>query len=266
MSISTATQLTVRLLCLAMFLQALEIFWLARRSSILRIWRFQDLQPDLKKGFAIPGAIVTVLFSDPSLVLLAGAQCLFAIGGFFGVGGPLAPVVFLLLLVTHLMICIRFRGAINGGSDMMTVVVVTGSLVATAFSDEKLQSLGLVYIAIHAGYSYFRAGLAKIARPEWRDGSALGDFLNQSLYPDVHSVASWLKSHRRIAAGLSWMVLIFELSAPAIPFVPGWAQSYFLLALGFHFVVFLTFGLNRFFWIWLSAWPAILFASKLMTG
>ncbi|MBX3041016.1 MAG: hypothetical protein KF789_09955 [Bdellovibrionaceae bacterium] len=164
----------------------------------------------------------------------------------------------LLLMVSHLMICIRFRGTYNGGSDMMTFVVLTGLLIGLIVGEERGYQIGLLYIALHAGYSYLKAGLVKFAQKDWRTGAALPVFLGRSLLPPARALGLVLESRPVLTAGLSWLVIVFEIAIFGLLFVPEWSLFYAGLALGFHFGNFLLFGLNRFFWIWLAAWPALL--------
>ena len=155
--------------------------------------------------------------------------------------------LFVVLFICQLFISVRFRGTFNGGSDMMTFVILTGVLVGYFWSTKY----GFLYIGINGLYSYFKAGLAKLKNPEWREGSALASF--------TPTLTKWGRV-------LSWPVIIFELAALAVPFIPGLAWPYFILAMLFHLIIFLMFGLNRFFWIWLSAWPSIFYLARLNYG
>jgi hypothetical protein len=77
-----------------------------------------------------------------------------------------------------------------------------------------------------------------------------------SLYPEIRS----LKISKAVSLFLGWAVMAFELAIISLPFFPDYAGIYFVLAIVFHLVVFASFGLNRFFWIWMCAWPSIFFA------
>lgn len=234
--------ITSRLLSFTLFLQGIEYFLLTRKELFTRVWSFENLRDDLKIRF---------LFSDQSFKVTVAILLLAAVIGF------IAPQIysFIILFITSLLISIRFRGSFNGGSDMMSFVVLTGVIVSFAGSTPEIQKFGLIYIAIHALYSYFKAGLAKIKQKDWRDGSALIGFLNSSLYPEIRS----LRISRRMSLILGWSVIGFELGVVCLPFIREYVGIYFVLAIVFHLIVFASFGLNRFFWIWMCSWPAIFF-------
>lgn len=259
MSLANTLWIIVHLLCLSMALQAIEIMILTRSKAFQNIWSFENLKTDLESGLKLPRSFLSKLFSIRGLRFVALTQVLLCLICF---SFPTFWIV-LLLLTTHLIVCIRFRGTFNGGSDMMTFVILTGLLISFASKDERYQKLGLIYIAIHTLYSYFKAGLVKVKFKEWRNGHAAPAFLERSLYLDMKSIAQWLRYRPRLSQTLCLSVIIFELSALALPLVPTFALSYFALAASFHFLNFLSFGLNRFFWIWLTAWPAVLYSLKL---
>jgi len=259
MTLENTLWMIVHLLCFSMALQAVEIFALTRKNTFQKIWSYENLSTDLKKGLPLPESLLRLLFSIKSLRFIALFQILLCLIG------PFYPsvLIFLFLALTHLLICIRFRGTFNGGSDMMTFVVLTGVLITLSTNDERYQKLGLIYIAIHTLYSYFKAGLVKVRYNEWRTGHALPAFLERSLFLDMKSVAQWLRLRPRLSQILGLGLISFELSALALPLMPSFGFFYFSLAASFHFLNFLSFGLNRFFWIWLTAWPAVLFSLRL---
>ena len=228
--------MTAQLLSLAMFIQALEIFWLTRKASFFEIWSDQNLSNE------------KWLISQKALKIVSLVQIVAACAGM------VSPQVsfFIILFFTHLLICMRFRGIFNGGSDMMTFVVLTGVIISLFGSD-----IGMVYIAVHTIYSYFKAGLAKVIHKEWRNGTALSAFFETSLFVDIRS----MKANKI----LNWIVIIFELGIILLPFFPQLLWFYFAGAMIFHLINYYYFGLNRFFWIWLSAWPAVFYSVKLFS-
>lgn len=259
MSLENTMWIMIHLLCFSMALQAIEIFALSRKKSFQKIWSYENLYLDLKRGLPLPEFLRKAVFSITGLRAISLIQlslCMI---------GPFYPtfLIFMLLLLTHLIICIRFRGTFNGGSDMMTFVILTGILISYGSSDERYQKLGLIYITIHTLYSYFKAGLVKVRYKEWRNGHAVPAFLERSLFLDMKTLAQALRFRPQVSRVLGLGVIGFELSSLALPLFPSLSFLYFALAASFHFLNFLCFGLNRFFWIWLTAWPAVLFSLKL---
>ena len=57
---------------------------------------------------------------------------------------------------------------------------------------------------------------------------------------------------------MGWAVILFELVFPLALLDPVALKLALLCAAGFHFSNACFFGLNRFFWIWLCAYPALI--------
>lgn len=239
--------LTSQLLAFALFLQGLEIFSLCINSSMLKIWSFENLKRDLRIRF---------LFSEKSLRIIATFQILLALNAL------LSPhfLFFLGLFFTCLIVSIRFRGTFNGGSDMMTFVILTGTCVGWGLKPEW----GLIYIAIHTFYSYFKAGIVKVIQKDWRTGRALPVFLQRSLYPDIQNLGVSLTHYKYVSLVLCWGAILFELGGISLLFIPKMTLIYFTMAVLFHLIVYRCFGLNRFFWIWISGWPSLFYVVTLL--
>lgn len=252
--------LSLHLLTFALGLQALEIWLLSRSREFNHIWSYENLSRDLESGLPLPNSWIRKIFSQTGLVTIAWTQMFVAFATFVF---PY-PLLLVVLLLTHLSICIRFRGTFNGGSDMMVFVILTGLIICQSTTNEKIQKLGLIYIAIHTLYSYFKAGLAKVIHKDWQNGFAVPAFLERSLYSDMKSVAGFLKSNSLLSLFLGWSVLFFELSILVTLLIPPLIFPYFLIAAVFHFINYIVFGLNRFFLVWMSAWPAVIYSVGLI--
>jgi hypothetical protein len=171
--------------------------------------------------------------------------------------------VALLLFVCQLLLLVRWRGAFNGGSDFMTLVTLTGILLAQSlmlFIDPSMAwGAGLGYIAIHTLSSYFVSGWVKLKRPEWRSGQALTVFLNSGLYGPLPTDSVFRKPW--LAFLCSWAFILWEGVFPLVLFNPDLVWLFGTVALFFHFLVFWFFGLNRFFWAWTVNLSSIFFLS-----
>ncbi len=105
--------------------------------------------------------------------------------------------------------------------------------------------------------SYFIAGWVKIVNPEWRSGAALRQVFAFSVYPVSESVRAWAK-RPALLQRMSWAVMLLELMFPLAFFSkPALIVGLSLTAL-FHLANACLFGLNRFFWTWIAAYPAII--------
>ena len=167
------------------------------------------------------------------------------------------------LFISNLAILIRWRGAFNGGSDFMTLVVLTGLLMAQIVSHFAGPELGwragFWYITLQSITSYFLSGSVKLLRREWRNGNAMTIFLNAAIHGPL-SANHWLRKPWLAALG-SWAFIVWECLAPLALLDTRLAAAFCLIAAFFHFLVFWFFGLNRFFWAWLATFPAIVWCA-----
>lgn len=250
-----ALQWVEKLTAIAIFLQTIELLLLRGSFSAKGVWRWSTLQ---KEYTSLPFGLFYVfqlLFDSRGLFILLILRSAVSITLFYS---PSAPVV-LILLLTTLLICIRWRGTFNGGSDYMTVVLLTAlSLIYLLPNVPQIQKAGLWYISIHLCASYFVAGLCKILRSGWRNGSSLKSFFLSKNY----SVPDFLKAKTRSSLFmklLCWSVLLFEISFPVVFLSSQVAIVYLFAAVGFHLGTVYAFGLNRFLHIWVATYPALLF-------
>ncbi|HMN68397.1 MAG TPA: HTTM domain-containing protein [Bdellovibrionales bacterium] len=221
-----------RLIAFAVFWQALEMLSLRRWWSDRGVWSRARLKlPRVQFGQT---AFTSVL------VCMTGAALWVMIRP-NGIG-------LLWLAIGVWLIAIRWRGSFNGGSDAMTFHVLAACAVAGFFP--SLRTMALWYIAIQSCLSYFVAGLVKLRRPGWRDGSSLNLIL-------LHSPSSKLRMEVPAAGVWTWLAMLFELSFPLALLDRRIALGMIVLGTGFHLSNFRTFGLNRFFWAWVSTYPAI---------
>jgi len=247
---------TERILALALLLQTIELWQLREVWSDAGVWRWSILRQEHE---ALPAPIrglfgLILPYRTFSLLLVVRAfSCIFLAVGW----GLVTP----LLLVTQLAIGVRFRGTFNGGSDYMSVVVLLGlSVAAVGQSSPLLAKAGFAYVCVQLVLSYFIAGVVKVVRADWRSGRALPRLVASNRY----GAPAWLGSALRqtaMASAASWLALLFELSFPLSLFCGKWAVGWLVVGVLFHAGNVVAFGLNRFFFAWLSAYPALLYFS-----
>ena len=251
----------LELLCAwSLLLQTLEYWRIADSTDPTGVWSWPVQRADIPDSAGFIKHLLDKAFLPRAyramLVLRAvGALLLAWQGASLGVA--------LLLFVGQLLLLVRWRGAFNGGSDFMTLVALTGILLAQVlmrFVDPSMAwGAGLGYIGIHTLSSYFVSGWVKLKRPEWRSGQALTVFLNSGLYgplpPDSVFRKPWL------AFLCSWAFILWEGVFPLVLFNPDLVWLFGSVALLFHFLVFWFFGLNRFFWAWSVNLSSIFFLS-----
>ncbi len=256
MNFQMAELMTLGLIAMFFTLSSLELLKLSRQPQFFKIWNYKNLRSDLLSGLPIPQTFTKLLFSNQSFKWILFLQLSLS----FLLIPTSSPWIVAFLFILHLIVCIRFRGTFNGGSDMMAFVLLTGALIFTSFESPESSRYGFLYIAIHTIYSYFKAGYSKLVQKDWRSGKALTVFLKRSLYPDIQRFSGWLSNQKVLSLVACWIVIGFEIVIILVPVFPKLISIYFFIALGFHFSVFLMFGLNRFFWIWLAAWPSIFYS------
>ncbi len=246
------------LFALSLAIQTLEFLRMGAATSEAGLWSWSVQRSD------IPDAkfrrFLDVLFA-PDMHRLNLCLRLIAAVWLALYGSSLGLVVG--LFVSNVLVLIRWRGAFNGGSDFLTLVVLTGLLIAQlvgVFGDVVLGwQAGLWYITIQAITSYFMSGWVKIMRREWRSGAAMTIFLNAAIYGPLSE--RHLLRNRGVALLCAWAFIVWECCAPLALVSLELATVFCALAGVFHFLVFWFFGLNRFFWAWLASFPAILWCA-----
>lgn len=164
-----------------------------------------------------------------------------------------------------LLILQRFQGPYNGGSDRMGLLVLWSLALAELMPSRPLQELFFGYLGAQLMLSYFVSGAVKVVNPDWRSGRALSDVFRFSAYPVSEGLRAWAQ-RPRVLLVMSWAVMAFEL---AFPLTLLWRPALIaglVVAATFHLANACLFGLNRFFWTWLCAYPAILWLQGRVLG
>ena len=171
--------------------------------------------------------------------------------------GFAAPWACLALLAIGVMILRRFHGPYNGGSDRMSLLVLCCLSLALLMPNERWRAVAFGYLAAQLTLSYFVSGWVKIVNPDWRSGIALRDVFSFSAYPVGENLRGWA-DYPGLLRVMSWAVMGFELLFPLCLITRPTLIAGLVVAATFHFANACLFGLNRFFWIWLTAYPSLL--------
>ncbi len=249
--------LTEKLIALALIFQTIELFLIRDAYSDSGVWRWADLNKEFKIFSRINQAMLCFFLNYKNFILFLGLRLVLAICLLF----YSSPLILCTLLFSTIMIALRWRGTFNGGSDYMTVLVLSALSVASIYKDsETVQLAALWYITIQVVSSYFIAGLVKVRRGNWRDGSALQGFVASTIYKDI-SLTKLISSNKTVALLFSWTIIIFELAFIFTLLSPSVAVTFILIAFLFHVGNFYVFGLNRFIFSWMACYPALVFCS-----
>lgn len=163
----------------------------------------------------------------------------------------------LLLFINGILILKRFDGAYNGGSDRMGLLTLSSLCLIHFIPVLKLQEFVFGYLALQTILSYFISGFCKITNKDWWNGKALEDLFRFSIYPASEALRAWAE-RPKILCLASWLTILFELFFPLSLLNQTTLVIGLVLALSFHLVNIYLFGLNRFLWVWLAAYPSLL--------
>jgi hypothetical protein len=256
LSLAQALEWTQRLLGLALFLQSIELLQLRRHFADDGVWVWPILRAEHAELPAPLRWVFARLMPYTVFLPLLALRLPLAVGLALGQTWA-AP----LLLVTQLLIGARFRGTFNGGSDSMSVVVLLALSLTAAFGGSaRAANAGLGYVCVQLVFSYFIAGTVKVAKPAWRSGEALSTLLKTNRY----GTPDWLQrlvARPAIAMAAAWLVIAFECAFPVSLLGPQVALPLLNVGMLFHVGNVLAFGLNRFFFAWLAAYPSLLYFS-----
>lgn len=250
-AMSDTLRLIEQLTALALCIQSIELLALRRIFRDDGIWAW----PLLSREFP---AVFAHVFRYPNIAALVALQLalstLLLAAAHFALNA--------LLLATALLICVRFRGSFNGGSDYMTVLLLLSTTIARLVPTPGVELGALWYIAIQLTASYFIAGIVKLRHRAWREGEALPAIFALPQY-QVSGLSHFLSTHPHTTRVVSWGVLLFEVGFPFALIGPNSCMLFLAVAFFFHLSNALILGLNRFLWIWPAAYPALYFCSSL---
>lgn len=173
------------------------------------------------------------------------------------ISGVVSPWPIVGLALLSLLILGRFQGPYNGGSDRMGLLALWCLTTGTLLPGEKGREIAFGYLGAQLVLSYFIAGWVKVLNPDWRRGQALRQVFAFSAYPVSENLRGWAQ-RPGVMLAMSWAVMGFELVFPLTLFWRPALEVALVVAAVFHLANACLFGLNRFFWTWLAAYPAIL--------
>jgi hypothetical protein len=249
-----------RLIAIAVALQTIELLLVRRVAADDGVWRWSTVRRELDVFPRPLRWLLDRLLGYRGLVAVLGLRLVAALALFAIVHVALVGA----LLASTILLALRWRGSVNGGSDFMTLVVLTALTVATAMPDRPLVTVGaLLYIALQACNSYVVAGVVKLRSARWRNGTALPAFLAGAVHDPRRLLALFARAPW-LARLAGWSVIGLELSFPLALVDPRACAALVGLALVFHAGNVHAFGLHRFLWAWAATYPALFFASRVV--
>jgi hypothetical protein len=255
---SSETLLVIEILFgFSILIQTIELLNLRPQYSDDGIWSWDILKLDFPtysqeflRFFLEPSSFLRIVVARLILIFGLVAIHFFAMNrdtSFSYLIHFLECAVVLTLFLLTILISLRFRGVFNGGSDYMTMIVISTLTFSKIFS--SFEKLALIYLATQTMLSYFVPGFIKLISQDWKSGKALNTFFKIS--------------NPRFAIFGSWLVIIFECLSPLMLINTYVAMAILTMAFIFHLANFYFMGLNRFLWAWLAAYPAIVYTAHL---
>lgn len=264
MNIEIVLKLVEKLVGFGILVQSCELLVLSKHWKEGGLWSWSIVRRDFDFFPPIIKKILDFMMKDHSLLVwLILRVLLVGFLYFFKATHSEHLLIFGFLLISHVVLCLRWRGSVNGGSDFMTLVVLS-SLVIGHLDFENSQTAVLYFIAVQAITSYFVAGIIKLRSMQWRRGIALSAFARQSLVEGLFR-KSFADGGKVYMLLLTWIVILFEVLFPLAFVGIQFAGALVAIAFVFHLGNAFVFGLNRFVWAWLASYPAILFAVAKLT-
>ena len=252
-----ALRLSEALLGASLLVQTLEHALTRRAVSEAGVWAWTTVRDEFGPLPWAARRALDALLGARGLDVVLAARALAAVA-LIAWGGPLPAWV---ASATTALVCLRFRGLFNGGSDYMTVhVSLAVSIARGAGGAAPWVDGALGWIAIQTLLSYLVAGAVKARSAAWRDGRALAAFLHSDRYAAPAALRALVR-RPSWARAASLGVIAFELSAPAVLCLPWRAGviGWLAMALAFHLTNAWALGLNRFTFAWLAAYPAVVY-------
>ena len=180
----------------------------------------------------------------------------------------LAPAQYIVPLIVAFSVgcALNYRTAMGGdGSDQMNSIVLAGlASYALLSQSPRWQPIGLWFISLQSCLAYAASGIAKLASPVWRGGTAPSAILNTVTYGHAPA-ARFLARHRLSGVVAAWGVIIFEVAFVLCLIAPPKLVIWFLvLGATFHIANAVFMGLNVFFWSYIATYPAILYCNGII--
>jgi hypothetical protein len=249
----------IRLLCIAVFLTALEYVMIIRQFADDGIYSWKMIK--LRTARSIRKLSPDMLFNKSGVFTIMSLR----IGGsIYLFIDPISSVtVYILAIVVTTSLLLAVRNPIGGdGADQMSAIISIALLIAFIFRDPKITAVSLYFIAVQSIISYVIAGSAKMLSKKWRSGAAIFQIMNTESYGSERIALYLHRSSPVVSAVLSWNVMLVEGLFFTVAILPyPYFLIFFVWGLFFHAYNAVVMGLNNFFWVFLSTYPAIIYAN-----
>lgn len=174
--------------------------------------------------------------------------------GLAALQGEIAGIAWVMLCLLGTAESVLAKGLEQGGSDPMTLWL-RAFVAAAAFASSGGQYVLTVLGGGVLLASYLCAGLGKVRAASWWDGRALQAYLARPCYTQTESLLRLFPCFAYRWLGM--FVLAFELLSPSVLMSRSLLWGWVLVGISFHLANAGLFGLHRFFWTWVAAYPLL---------
>lgn len=157
----------------------------------------------------------------------------------------------------------RMGGYGLDGSDHLSFVNYFVAAAEKAFGNDRRAREALVkFLAAQVCGAYFSAGVAKLASPVWRNGTAIPEIFRTTMFGDS-GFYRVVDEHPLVAKAVAWGTIAGELAFPLVLVAPRpVARGILASGFAFHIGNARFMGLNRFIWSYCSTYPALAHVSR----
>jgi hypothetical protein len=246
----------------AVVLQALQVLVESKQYGASGIYSYAVLRKPfswMSKGWQ--GFVLNRLCESPSYLLFIALQMIAAVLVIFHLFPSLLGCFILMILLVHLLSCLRHKAGLDGAQQMQTIIFAS-LLLFYMSSDPLAKTDCLLFIGLQVLLAYLTAGVVKVKSSAWRSGTALGNILQGARFRN-EKVSHMVRKYPLLAKIVCWSIFTGECLFPLLV-LTGTQSCLLVLVAGilFHLTIALVMGLNSFFWSFVATYPAVLFLAN----
>jgi hypothetical protein len=248
---------------IAVIIDAIEIVVERRQYSSSGIYNLEVLRTYKKwMMYRWIAPIYNILFDYPNYVFLVIIQLLVAILMISHLFTNLSLFFVIIILVVHILSHLRNRYGMNGSDQLQIIIFASLStfyITSATNGDPILLKSSIFFLALQTIISYFMSGLAKLASPVWRNGTAIAGIMNTESFGNK-VFAQILINNPLLSKLICYWVILFECVFPILIFM-GVNTTMFVLLNGilFHLSTAILMRFNSFLWSFIATYPSLFF-------
>ena len=191
------------------------------------------------------------------IMLISTASALLLITGITSVS---AWMLFIPVLICSFLLHFRNNLFCDGSDTMSNLLCICLMISLCNIHSQVIITATIIFIAIQTMFSYFFAGISKLKSSAWMNGTALYGVLNTEVFGNASAADVVKKLNPHLNKLANKMVAIWQCTFPLSLLLPKPLFFIFIASgLLFHFVNIFAMRIPRFFLIYLSVYPSLIF-------